>query len=52
MLGMQRSAAQGGQVALPLTDGVDEQRLLKGRLDGQQVMVSCEQNAREFGLQG
>jgi predicted dehydrogenase len=51
MLGMQRSAAQGGQVALPLTDAADEQKLLKGKLDGGQVLVSCEQNAKEFGLQ-
>ena len=29
MLALQRSAAEGGQVALPLTSGVDEQALLK-----------------------
>ena len=52
ILGMQRSAAQGGQVALPLRDGVDEQKLLKAKLDGGKVLVSCEQNAKEFGLLG
>jgi predicted dehydrogenase len=50
MLAMQRSAAQGGQIPLPLKDGVDEQSLLKGKVAGQKVLVSCEQNAKEFGL--
>jgi len=50
MLALQRSAAQGGQVALPLKDGVDEQALLKARLPDQPVLVSCEQNRKEFGL--
>ena len=50
MLALQRSAAQGGQVAMPLTEGADEQALLKGRINGQRVLVSCEQNRKEFGL--
>jgi predicted dehydrogenase len=50
MLAMQRSAVEGGQVALPLTSGVDEQALLKAKLADQQVLVSCEQNKKEFGL--
>ena len=50
MLALQRSAAQGGQVALPLTTGVDEQTLLKERLAGRPVLVSNEQNRIEFGL--
>jgi predicted dehydrogenase len=50
MLAMQRSAAEGGQVALPLTIGADEQALLKARLNGKPVLVSCEQNRKEFGL--
>ena len=50
MLGMQRSAAQGGQVALPLVDGEDEQAQLKALVAGQGVLVSCEQNRKEFGL--
>jgi predicted dehydrogenase len=50
MLAMQRSAAQGGQVALPLSAGMDEQALLKASLDPRPVLVSCEQNRKEFGL--
>ena len=50
MLALQQSATQGGQVALPLTTGADEQALLKGNLGDAPVMVSCEQNAKEFGL--
>jgi predicted dehydrogenase len=50
MLGLQRSAAQGGQVALPLTEPADEQALLKTRLAGQRVIPYNEQNRKEFGL--
>ena len=50
MLAMQRSAAEGGQVALPLLEGADEQALLKARLSERPVLVSCEQNKKEFGL--
>jgi hypothetical protein len=50
MLGLQRSAAQGGQITLPLASGMDEQTLLKAKVAGQQVLVSCEQNRKEFGL--
>ncbi len=50
MLAMQRSAAEGGQVALPLTIGADEQALMKARLSDKPVLVSCEQNKKEFGL--
>ncbi len=50
MLAMQRSAAQGGQVALPLTQGADEQALLKASLPDRPVLVSCDQNRKEFGL--
>lgn len=50
MLAMQRSAANGGQVALPLKDGQDEQALLKPRASAHPVLVSCEQNRKEFGL--
>jgi predicted dehydrogenase len=50
MLGMQRSAAEGGQVALPLAAGADEQALLKAKLPDRPVLVSCEQNKKEFGL--
>ena len=50
MLALQRSAAEGGQIALPLTDGADEQALLKSNLTDKPVLVSCEQNRKEFGL--
>lgn len=50
MLAMQRSAAEGGQVALPLRSGEDEQALLKHHVAGKPVIVSCEQNRKEFGL--
>ena len=50
MLGMQRSAAEGGQIALPLTSGADEQTLLQSKLAEKPVLVSCEQNRKEFGL--
>ena len=50
MLALQRSVAEGGQVALPLTTATDEQALLNAKLAGQPVLVSCEQNRKEFGL--
>jgi hypothetical protein len=50
MLGWQRSAAEGGQIALPLTSGADEQTLLQSKLAEKPVLVSCEQNRKEFGL--
>jgi hypothetical protein len=50
MLAMQRSAVEGGQIALPLTTGVDEQALLKAKIAERPVLVSCEQNRKEFGL--
>ena len=50
MLAMQRSAAEGGQVSLPLTESADEQALLKSKLPDRLVLTSCEQNRKEFGL--
>ncbi len=50
MFGLQRSAAEGGQIALPLTTGADEQSLLKGKLSDKPVLPSCEANKKEFGL--
>jgi hypothetical protein len=50
MLALQRSAADGGQVALPLAGGLDEQALLRSKLADRPVLVSCEQNRKEFGL--
>ncbi|HNQ89404.1 MAG TPA: Gfo/Idh/MocA family oxidoreductase [Verrucomicrobiota bacterium] len=50
MLAMQRSAVDGGQVALPLATGMDEQALLRDRLEDRPVVPSCEANRKEFGL--
>jgi len=50
MFAMQRSAVEGGQVALPLGAGADEQAMLKAKLRNTPVLVSCEQNRKEFGL--
>jgi predicted dehydrogenase len=50
MFALQRSAAQGGQVALPLTAGADEQSLLKARVPESAVLVSSPVNNKEFGL--
>ncbi|MCL5097389.1 MAG: Gfo/Idh/MocA family oxidoreductase [Candidatus Omnitrophica bacterium] len=50
MFALQRSAAEGGQVALPLVAGADEQAMLKSRVPDRPVLVSCDQNKKEFGL--
>lgn len=50
MMALQRSAAEGGQVALPLVAGADEQSLLKAKLSDKPVLVSFDQNKTEFGL--
>jgi predicted dehydrogenase len=50
MLALQRSAAVGGQVALPLAAGADEQAMLTPVATAHRVLVSCEQNRKEFGL--
>jgi len=50
MLALQRSAAEGGQVGLPLTAGADELSMLRANVPDRPVLVSCEQNKREFGL--
>lgn len=50
MFALQRSAALGGQVPLPLTQGADEQSMLKKMLPDRPVLVSSDQNRKEFGL--
>jgi predicted dehydrogenase len=50
MFALQRSAAEGGQVALPLTSGADEQALLKAKISDRTVLVSSPVNKKEFGL--
>ena len=50
VFGLQRSAALGGQVALPLAGGADEQAMLNAAVPGSPALGSCPQNLREFGL--
>src|SRR6266487_2581055 len=50
MLALQSSAAEGGQVGLPLTAGADELSMLRAKVPDRPVRVSCEQNRKEFGL--
>ena len=50
MFALQQSAAVGGQIALPLAAGADEQAMLKAKLPEQPVLVSFAQNKSEFGL--
>jgi len=50
MAALQRSAAQGGQVALPLATGADEQALLKAALSDRTVLVSDPVNKKEYGM--
>ena len=50
MLALQRSVAEGGQIALPITTSGDEQAMLKAKVPDRPVLVSCEQNRKEFGL--
>ena len=50
MAALYRSAAEGGQVALPLTSGADEVALLKAKVPNRPVLVSFNQSKKEFGL--
>jgi predicted dehydrogenase len=50
VFGLQRSAALGGQVALPLDRGADERAMLVAALGPAAALASCPQNLREFGL--
>jgi predicted dehydrogenase len=50
MLAMQQSAIFGGQVALPLTAGMDEQAGLKERIAARPVLVSSEVNTKEYNV--
>jgi predicted dehydrogenase len=49
MMALCRSAAGGGQVALPLTEGADEIAALRERLSPQKVLLSMAENAKEYG---
>ena len=50
MFALQRSAGEGGQIALPLTEGQDEQTLLRTMMPRRPALASCEANKKEFGL--
>lgn len=50
MLALQRSAARGGQVALPLGEPADEQALLRAAVPERKVLVSGPVNAKEYGV--
>ena len=50
MLALQRSAAEGGQVGLPLRADADEQAMLRAKVQDRPVLASCEENRKEFGL--
>jgi len=48
MMALCRSAAAGGQVALPLTDGAEEVAMLTASLADRRVLLSSPVNAREY----
>ena len=48
MMAFCRSAAQGGQVALPLESPADEIQLLKDYLTDRRVILSMPENAKEY----
>jgi predicted dehydrogenase len=50
MFALQRSATEGGQIALPLAAGEDEQALLKAKVPVRPVLTSSPVNNKEFGL--
>ena len=49
MMGLCRSAAEGGQVALPLAGPADELDLLKKAVSDRNVLFSSPVNAKEYG---
>jgi hypothetical protein len=48
MMAFCRSAAQGGQVALPLGSAADEIQLLRDSVPDRRVILSMAANAREY----
>jgi len=49
MMALCRSAAKGGQVALPLTEACDEIAMLKEHVGTAKVLLSSPVNAKEYG---
>ena len=48
MAALYRSAAEGGQIALPLTGGLDEIALLKDKVPARKVLFSIPDSAKEY----
>jgi len=48
MMALCRSAVDGGQVALPLTEGADEVEMLRAYLAGRKVLPSTSANEKEY----
>jgi len=48
MMGMCRSAAEGGQIELPLQTGADELEMLRAALPPRRVLFSMPANAKEY----
>lgn len=49
MMALCRSAVDGGQVALPLTEAADELAMLREHLENRRVLLSSPVNAKEYG---
>ncbi len=48
MSAMYRSAAEGGQIALPLTSGADEIAMLKAKVPDRRVLMPIPESAKEY----
>ena len=46
--GLYRSAIEGGQIALPLTSGLDEIKELKSRVPDRKVLMTLADSAKEY----
>jgi predicted dehydrogenase len=50
MMGLCRSAAEGGQIALPLVKGADELKALQKKIPERKLIASNPANAKEYGV--
>ena len=48
MMALCRSVVEGGQVALPLSSGMDELQALREKLPEKKVLLSMPANAKEY----
>ena len=46
--GLYRSAIEGGQIALPLTSGLDEIEGLKAKIPPRRVLMTLAESAKEY----